>query len=70
MAQSIDMAVLSNLGAQLAAWEDAYVSAVGFVRYWRASASAASEAAKTAATRMTAATAEVIDQPTPWIWRA
>lgn len=36
------MAVLSDLGAQLVAWENAYVSAVGFVRYWRASALAAS----------------------------
>lgn len=69
MANSLDMAVLSDLGAQLAAWEDAYVSAVGFERYWRASAWAASEAAKTVATRMQA-TAEAIDRPTPWMARA
>ncbi|WP_167350078.1 hypothetical protein [Methylobacterium platani] len=70
MARSLDMAVLSDLGAQLAAWEDAYVSAVGFERYWRASAWTASEAAKTVAVRMRAATMEVIDRPTPWIGRA
>lgn len=70
MANSYDMAVLSDPGAQLAAWEDAYVSAVGFERYWRASAWAASEAAKTVAVRMKAATGEVIDRPTPWMARA
>lgn len=70
MAQPFDVSVLSDLGAQLAAWEDAYVSAVGFEKYRRASAWAASEAAKTVATRMRSATMEVIDRPTPRIGRA
>lgn len=61
--QPFDLAVLSDLGAQLAAWEIPYVSAVGFDRYWRASAWAASEAAKTVASRMCAATEGMFENP-------
>ncbi|GJD87261.1 hypothetical protein BHAOGJBA_0761 [Methylobacterium hispanicum] len=64
------MAVLSDLGSQPAVWEDSYVSAAGFEKYKRALAWAASEAGKNVATRMKEATAEVIDRPMPWIWRA
>lgn len=66
----LDLAVLTDLGAQLAAWEEQYVSQAGYEKYRRACAWTVSEAAKGVAGRMAEAMLQVLDRPTPWMLRA
>jgi len=70
MAPRTDFSFLSDLGLQLAAWEETYVSEAGLDRYRRACAWVTSESAKQVATSITDAIASTIDRPTPWISRA